>query len=338
MIILVTGGLGFIGSHTVVTLGQANHLILILDNLSNSSIDTLRQIKHLVRYPEQIVFIQGDVNAETLEEIFSSYSQIDAVLHFASLKSVPESIQQPLVYYQQNLNGLLSLLAIMEKYYCFKFIFSSSATVYGSTNSPFKETASTGINLTNPYGQTKYFQECILQDFAKVNLNMKITILRYFNPVGAHPSGLIGENPIGVPNNLFPYLLRVATGEYTHLNIYGNDYPTEDGTCMRDYIHVMDLAEGHVVALSNQKKGLAIYNMGTGRATSVLKLISTFEATTKIKIPYNIGPRRLGDVCESLADVTKIFEHTGWETSRTLEDICRDGYNYIRLGKTEKLN
>ena len=329
--ILLTGGLGFIGSHTAVTLGQTTDIIIILDNLSNSSIETLTNIKQLVKYPENIFFIKGDVtDSNILEYIFSTYKQIESVIHFASLKSVGESISKPLIYYKENLNGLISLLEIMNKYNCFKFIFSSSATVYGSTSqSPLKETDTIGLNITNPYGQTKYFQECILNDYSKVNSNIEITILRYFNPVGAHPSGLIGENPEGIPNNLFPYLLRVASKLYTHLNIYGNDYPTSDGTCLRDFIHVMDLAEGHVAAMMNQKKGLVIYNLGTGISTSIQQLITVFEKVNNINIPYIICPRRQGDIDIVFADVSKIFNEIGWKSTRSVEDICRDGLNYI---------
>ena len=331
MMILLTGGLGFIGSHTAVTLGQTNNIIIILDNLSNSSIETLTNIKQLVKYPENIFFIKGDVtDSNILDYIFSTYKQIESVIHFASLKSVGESISKPLIYYKENLNGLISLLEIMNKYNCFKFIFSSSATVYGSTSqSPLKETDTIGLNITNPYGQTKYFQECILNDYSKVNSNIEITILRYFNPVGAHPSGLIGENPEGIPNNLFPYLLRVASKLYTHLNIYGNDYPTPDGTCLRDFIHVMDLAEGHVAAMMNQKKGLVIYNLGTGISTSIQQLITVFEKVNNINIPYIICPRRQGDIDIVFADVSKIFNEIGWKSTRSVEDICRDGLNYI---------
>ena len=331
MMILLTGGLGFIGSHTAVTLGQTTNIIIILDNLSNSSIETLTNIKQLVKYPENIFFIKGDVtDSNILDYIFSTYKQIDSVIHFASLKSVGESISKPLIYYKENLNGLISLLEIMNKYNCFKFIFSSSATVYGSTSqSPLKETDTIGLNITNPYGQTKYFQECILNDYSKVNSNIEITILRYFNPVGAHPSGLIGENPEGIPNNLFPYLLRVASKLYTHLNIYGNDYPTPDGTCLRDFIHVMDLAEGHVAAMMNQKKGLVIYNLGTGISTSIQQLITVFEKVNNINIPYIICPRRQGDIDIVFADVSKISNDIGWKSTRSVEDICRDGLNYI---------
>ena len=331
MMILLTGGLGFIGSHTAVTLGQTTDIIIILDNLSNSSIETLTNIKQLVKYPENIFFIKGDVtDSNILEYIFSTYKQIESVIHFASLKSVGESISKPLIYYKENLNGLISLLEIMNKYNCFKFIFSSSATVYGSTSqSPLKETDTIGLNITNPYGQTKYFQECILTDYSKVNSNIEITILRYFNPVGAHQSGLIGENPEGIPNNLFPYLLRVASKLYTHLNIYGNDYPTPDGTCLRDFIHVMDLAEGHVAAMMNQKKGLVIYNLGTGISTSIQQLITVFEKVNNINIPYIICPRRQGDIDIVFADVSKIFNEIGWKSTRSVEDICRDGLNYI---------
>ena len=266
MNILLTGGLGFIGSHVASVLGQyQKNKIVIVDNLDNSEIDVLDKIKLLVKYPENIIFIEGDIlNSNLLEKVFNDH-KINSIIHFASLKAVGESIREPLLYYEKNLNGLLTLLKTMKKFDCKKIIFSSSATVYGNDcKSPLKETDNVGSGISNPYGQTKYFQEQILQDFIKANPEYEITILRYFNPVGAHPSGLIGENPKGIPNNLFPYILRVAIKIYQQLNVYGNDYDTKDGSCIRDYIHVMDLAEGHVSALNNIKKGINVYNLGTG--------------------------------------------------------------------------
>jgi len=331
MRVLLTGGLGFIGSHCAVVLGQYDYEIVIIDNLSNSSVEILSKINHLVKDPSNIHFIEGDVtNPTLLESVFETYGQIDAVLHFASLKSVNESIQQPLVYYRQNMDGLLTILESMQKYQCTRFIFSSSATVYGyNAEVPIKETDPIGISITNPYGQTKYFQERILMDYEKSNPEMCITILRYFNPAGAHPSGLLGEDPNGIPNNLFPYILRVANRDLDRLTIYGDDYDTPDGTGVRDFIHVMDLAEGHVEALRHIQKGIDIYNLGTGKGVSVMELVKTFEKTNNITIPYIIGLRREGDIPAVYADVSKAYTKFGWKTKRSVEDICRDGFNFI---------
>lgn len=338
MNILLTGGLGFIGSHVAVLLGETDHKIIIIDNLSNSSYDILLKIKKLVKYPNHIEFIQGDVtNKEELEKIFMS-RQIDAIIHFASLKSVGESIDQPLTYYSQNINGTLHLLQMMKKYNCLKFIFSSSATVYGNQLSPLTETHCVGSELTNPYGQTKYFQEQILQDFAKTIPHLEITILRYFNPVGAHPSGLIGENPNGMPNNLFPYILRVATNQYPSLSIFGNDYNTPDGTCVRDFIHVMDLAEGHKAALQHSKPGLHVYNLGTGKGLSVMELVNCFASVNQVPIPYQIKERRQGDLECVYADASKAKKCLYWQTTRTIEDICKDGYRFIISNQNQYSN
>lgn len=331
MRVLLTGGLGFIGSHCAVVLGQYEHEIIIIDNLSNASIQTLSKINHLVKEPSNIHFIEGDVaNSTLLESVFETHGPIDAVLHFASLKSVNESIAKPLTYYRQNMDGLITILECMQKYKCTQFIFSSSATVYGyNADAPIKETDPIGMSITNPYGQTKYFQEQILLDYEKAHPETCITILRYFNPVGAHPSGLLGEDPNGIPNNLFPYILRVATRELSILTIHGDDYDTHDGTCVRDFIHVMDLAEGHIEALHHMQCGVEIYNLGTGEGASVMELVKTFEKTNNIKIQYNIGMRREGDIPVVYADVSKAYKKLGWKTKRTIEDICRDGYNFI---------
>ena len=380
MRILLTGGLGFIGSHCAVALSNledCQNTVIILDNLSNSKIEVLNNIKRLSAHPENIHLCIGDVtNLHNLRIVFNEYPDIDAVIHFASLKAVGESIEKPLMYYKQNINGLISLLEVMSEYKCKKLIFSSSATVYGCYNpSPLFETSMVGAYITNPYGQTKYFQEQILMDYAKVNPEMSITILRYFNPVGAHPSGLIGENPTGVPNNLFPYLLRVASGQYECLNIFGDDYDTVDGTCIRDLIHVVDLAEGHVAALVGPKllpdddtdikpanddeydrcdaydtsegidlKGIdlksverqtvgslniKVYNLGSGRGTTVLQLVEAFEKVNGLKLPVKMCPRRPGDIKTVFADVSKVWRELGWKTRYTIEDICRDGYNFV---------
>ena len=333
MNILLTGGLGFIGSHVACVLGKSkNYNIIILDNLYNSKKKTFNDILLLVEYTNNFVFIEGDIlDEDLLDNIFKKY-KIDGVIHFASLKAVGESVDNPLLYYDKNVNGLLNVLKAMKNNKCKKLIFSSSATVYGSDNkSPIKETDKIGISILNPYGHTKYFQEIIIKDFINVNQDFEITILRYFNPVGAHKSGIIGEDPNDKPNNLFPYILRVSTKQYPLLNIYGNDYNTKDGTGVRDYIHVMDLAEGHVMTLDKIKKGLNIYNLGTGNGISVLEMIETFKRVNKCDIPYNILGRRKGDVDEMFSDTSKVKKDIGWEAKRTLEDVCRDGYNFIKL-------
>lgn len=329
MHILLTGGLGFIGSHVAVLLGNTENEVTIIDNLSNSSMKVYYNILKLVKFPEHFHFVNGDVtNQKDLEPIFQSRN-IDGIIHFASLKSVGESIEQPLVYYSQNLNGTLCLLEMMKKYNCKKFIFSSSATVYGTQEPPLLETHQTGAGLTNPYGQTKYFQEQILQDFSKVHPDFEITLLRYFNPVGAHPSGLIGEDPNGIPNNLFPFVLRVASRQYKELSIFGDDYNTPDGTCVRDFIHVMDLARGHISAIDHSKKGTNIYNLGTGKGVSVMELVKTFEKVNGIRVPYKISKRRPGDIESVYSDAKKAKDCLQWETTCTIEDICKDGYHFI---------
>jgi UDP-glucose 4-epimerase len=338
MYILLTGGLGFIGSHTAIILSNNGYNVIIFDNLSNSKMNTLDSIKMISNNPNNIYFHQGDVtNKNELSIIFTKYN-IDSVIHFASLKSVNQSIDNPLLYYKQNLNGMIILLEVMKEYNCMKLIFSSSATVYGNMTEKFDtmtEDIMTGVGISNPYGQTKYFIEQILLFHIKANPNMKITILRYFNPVGAHPSGLIGENPNDIPNNIFPYLLNVAIGKYKELSIFGKDYTTPDGTCIRDFIHVMDLAEGHYVAMQhiNENDNMNVYNLGTGIGTSVLELVNTFERVNNIKINYKFSDKRQGDAVKSCANVTKIYKMLGWKTKFTIEDICRDGYNYITRNK-----
>jgi len=329
MHILLTGGLGFIGSHVAVLLGNTDHKVTIIDNLYNSTLSVYDNILKLAEHPENFDLVEGDVTVKTdLEKIFQS-KHIDGIIHFASLKSVGESIEHPLTYYSQNLNGTLCLLEMMKKYDCKKFIFSSSATVYGSQEPPLLETHQTGAGLTNPYGQTKYFQEQILQDFSKVNPDFEITLLRYFNPVGAHPSGLIGEDPNGIPNNLFPFVLRVASRQYNELSIFGDDYNTPDGTCVRDFIHVMDLARGHISAINYSKNGTNIYNLGTGKGVSVMELMKSFEKVNNITIPYKITERRPGDLESVYSDAKKAKECLHWETTCTIEDVCKDGYNFI---------
>jgi len=333
MNILLTGGLGFIGSHVACILGNyKENKIIIVDNLDNSKRETFDNILSIVKYSDNLTFIEGDIlHKDVLESIFKKY-EINSVIHFASLKAVGESIENPLLYYNKNINGLLNILEVMKNNGTKRLIFSSSATVYGNENElPIKETDKVGINISNPYGKTKYFQEEILKDFIKVNGDFEIIILRYFNPVGAHSSGKIGEDPNDTPNNLFPYILRVSIGEYERLNIYGDNYDTIDGSGVRDYIHVMDLSEGHVKALEKIKKGLNIYNLGTGKGISVLEMVKTFEEVNKCKIPYKIMERRNGDIGEIFADVSKANDELGWKANKTLKDICKDGYNFIKL-------
>jgi len=329
MKILLTGGLGFIGSHTAYVLNTCNHKVIIVDNLSTSSIKVFNTLQTLCPNPESLVFYEGNVMDERFMENVFQKEMPEAVIHFASLKAVNESISQPLMYYRQNINGLLTLLTTMEKYHCHRIVFSSSATVYGKQTSPIKEDFQVGVGITNPYGQTKYFQECILQDCAKINPKLNVLILRYFNPAGAHPSGLIGEDPQGIPNNLFPFVMRVASRKYPMLQIFGNNYNTGDGTCIRDFIHVMDLAEGHVAALKQDAPGSHIYNLGTGKGCSVMELVNTFEKVNNMQIPYQIQKRREGDLEEVYSDASKAKLELGWETTRTIEDICRDGYQFV---------
>lgn len=338
MRVLLTGGLGFIGSHTAVVLSNMNFEVVIMDNLYNSKIKVLDDIKCLSKNPEKIHFYKGDVNIKTdILTVFTKYRYIDVVIHFASLKSVNDSINLPLLYYKKNVNSIINLLEVMENCDCKKLIFSSSATVYGSNQqSPLNENMLAGTYITNPYGQTKYFQEQILHDYVKINTKINVIILRYFNPVGAHPSGIIGEDPNGTPTNLFPYLLKVVSKKYSMLNIFGDDYNTSDGSCVRDFIHVMDVAEGHSqVILYMNNPGIYVYNLGTGKGTSVLELITTFQDVNNIAIPYKFLPRRDGDVDILFSDVTKIFNEIGWKSKYTLDDICRDGYNFLLKNKSE---
>ena len=329
--ILVTGGMGYIGSHTVIKLVEYGYNPIIIDNLSNSSEKVLPRIEKISG--TKIKFYNGDVcNKEDVEKVFSE-NAIDAVIHFAGLKAVGESVLKPIEYYRNNLDSTLTLLEVMPKYNVKNIIFSSSATVYGiPTHVPLVETDPVG-SATNPYGQTKIIQERIFQDFAFVHKDFNIALLRYFNPIGAHPSGLIGEAPNGIPNNLMPYVTQVAVGKRDHLSVYGNDYPTKDGTCIRDYIHVCDLAEGHVLALKAlfNNSGLVIYNLGTGKGTSVLELVAAYEKATGVKIPYVIAPRRTGDVAENYAGTDKAEKELGFKAKFTVEDSCRDSNHWQQL-------
>jgi UDP-glucose 4-epimerase len=325
MNILVTGGAGYIGSHTCVELLNNNHSVIIADNLCNSKIDTINKIKQITN--KDFLFYQVDVtNEQAVESIFSSH-QIDGVIHFAGLKAVGESVEKPLEYYYNNILSTIVLSKTCIKYNVNKFVFSSSATVYGENKVPFVETMDL-LPTTNPYGETKAISERILMDVAKVHPNFSVSLLRYFNPVGAHESGLIGEAPTGIPNNLMPYITQVASGKLEKLKVFGNDFDTIDGTGVRDYIHVMDLAEGHVAAIEKLTKGIHIYNLGTGKGTSVLQLIHAFEEVNNIKIPYEIVGRRPGDIASSYADVSKAEQELGWKAKRGIKEMCRDAWRF----------
>ena len=331
MAVLLPGGAGYIGSHTAVELLNAGKEIIIIDNFSNSKPEVLENIKKITG--KDFKFYEMDyADKEKLEKVFQE-NKIDAVLNFAGYKAVGESVQKPLEYYTNNVSGCLVLLDTMRKYNCRKFIFSSSATVYGEPEKiPLTEDCKTG-GTTNPYGTTKLFIEQILKDLYKSDNSWNIGILRYFNPVGAHESGLIGEEPQGIPNNLMPYIARVAAGKLKELSVFGNDYNTPDGTGVRDYIHVVDLAKGHVNMLEKLDKegtGLFIYNLGTGKGYSVLDMVKAFEKATGKKVPYKIAPRRAGDIAACYADPTKAKKELGWEATKTLEDMCLDSWNYVK--------
>ena len=330
MAILLPGGAGYIGSHTAVELLNEGKEIVIVDNFSNSKPSVLESIRKITG--KDFKFYELDyLNREALEKVFKE-NKIDAVLNFAGYKAVGESVQKPLEYYHNNITGCLVLLQTMKKYNVKKFIFSSSATVYGEPERiPLTEDCKTG-GTTNPYGTSKLFIEQILKDLYNSDNTWDICILRYFNPVGAHESGLIGEEPKGIPNNLMPYVARVAAGTLKELSVFGNDYDTPDGTGVRDYIHVVDLARGHVCALNKldkEQKGLYIYNLGTGNGYSVLDMVKAFEKATGRNVPYKIAPRRDGDIATCYADSRKAKEELGWVATKTLDDMCRDSWNYI---------
>lgn len=325
MNILVSGGAGYIGSHTCVELLNNNHNVIIADNLCNSKIETIDKIKQITK--RNLCFYQIDVtDASSIEPIFSSHA-IEGVIHFAGLKAVGESVEKPLEYYYNNTVSTMVLAKLCIKYNVNKFVFSSSATVYGNNKVPFVETMNL-MPTTNPYGETKAISERILTDVAKANPNFSVSLLRYFNPIGAHKSGLIGEEPNGIPNNLMPYVTQVAKGKLEKLRIFGNDYPTVDGTGVRDYLHVVDLAEGHVAAIEKLNKGVHIFNLGTGQGTSVLQLIHAFEDVNNIKVPYEIIERRPGDIAECYADASKAERELGWKVKRNITDMCRDAWRF----------
>lgn len=334
MKVLVTGGNGYIGSHTCVELLNNGYEVVILDNFSNSKRGNLDKIREITN--KDFKFYEGNmIDRSILDKIFTE-NKIDAVINFAGYKAVGESTRKPLEYYENNVSGAIILLETMKKYGVKKFVFSSSATIYGIQESPkYVETMKRGIP-SSPYGMTKVMIEEILEDLYKADSEWKISILRYFNPIGAHESGLIGENPAGIPNNLMPYIQRVAAKKLDELTIFGNDYNTPDGTCRRDYLHVVDLAKGHIKALeklNNSDNGIYYYNLGTGSPKSVLEMVNTFKKVNNIELPYKFGPRREGDLDEFYADPTKAETELGWKAEKTLEDMCRDAWNYEQKNK-----
>lgn len=325
MNILITGGAGYIGSHTCVALMERGHDLIIADNFVNSDPKVLERIRQITGRDFQ--FYEIDVTDEAaVDRIFSEH-KIDGVIHFAGLKAVGESVEKPLAYYRNNVLSTIALANSCLKYGVGRFVFSSSATVYGDNKVPFTEDMPL-LPTTNPYGETKAMSERILADTSRANPQFAVSLLRYFNPVGAHESGLIGESPNGIPNNLMPYITQVAKGKLKKLRIFGNDYPTVDGTGVRDYIHVVDLAEGHVAALENLESGVHVYNLGTGQGTSVLQLVQTFEKVNQLTIPYEIVERRPGDIAVSYADASKAARELGWQAKRNVEDMCRDAWRY----------
>ena len=327
MSILLTGGLGYIGSHTAVELLENNQDIVIIDNLSNCNIDVVDKIKLITK--KDFKYYIGDVrNEDLLEKIFSE-NDIDAVIHFAGLKAVGESVKKPIEYYNNNLLSTLTLIKVMQKHQVKNIVFSSSATVYGRAKSmPIYEDFE--VTATNPYGRTKLFIEEILKDLYVSDNSYNIVILRYFNPLGAHESGLLGENPNGIPNNLMPYICKVATGELECLNIFGNDYPTKDGTAIRDYLHVVDLAKGHLKAIEKiyTNCGLKIYNLGTGIGYSVLDIVKAFNEISGNKVTYKFSQKREGDIDVCYANVDKAYKELGWKAEKTLKDMCESSYNF----------
>lgn len=325
MNILVTGGLGFIGSHTVLELIKNNHTVIIADNLCNSKIEVLDKLSAITGIKP--MFYQIDVTDEAkVEEIFNNH-KIDGVIHFAGLKAVGESISKPLEYYYNNLVSTMVLSKMCIKYGVGKFVFSSSATVYGDQPSPLREDMELK-KTTNPYGETKAMSERILTDTSSANQGFAVSLLRYFNPVGAHESGLIGEDPNGIPNNLMPFVTKVAKGQLKKLNVFGNDYDTIDGTGVRDYIHVVDLAKGHVKAIENLDNGVNIYNLGTGRGTSVLELVNAFMKVNNIDLQYEIVGRRPGDIATCYAHAEKAELELAWKAELTIEDMVRDAWRF----------
>lgn len=326
--ILVTGGAGYIGSHTTLALLEAGLDVIVLDNLANSSQESLRRVERICG--KSVTFIKGDIrDRELLDSIFSRHS-IQAVLHFAGLKAVGESVQQPLAYYENNVSGSVVLFQAMAAASVFNLVFSSSATVYGEPKEmPISENCPTGVP-TNPYGRSKLMVEEVLRDLAISESRWSIALLRYFNPVGAHNSGMIGEDPNGIPNNLLPYISQVAVGKLQKLSVYGDDYPTVDGTGVRDYIHVVDLANGHLKALNKitESEGIHIWNLGTGQGYSVLQMISAFEQAANVEVPYAVVARRSGDIAECWADPKKAAQELGWKAEHSLDDMMLDTWRW----------
>lgn len=328
MAVLVTGGAGYIGSHTCVELINAGVDVVIVDNFYNCKKSSISRIRALV--DRDFKYYECDIrDREGMDAIFKK-EKIESVIHFAGLKAVGESVHKPLEYFDNNVNGTLVLLDVMRNNGCKKIVFSSSATVYGMNNvSPLTEDMTVG-GVTNPYGRTKYMIECILQDLYVSDNEWSICLLRYFNPIGAHKSGTMGEDPNGIPNNLMPYITQVAIGKREKLNVWGNDYDTHDGTGVRDYIHVVDLALGHVKAVEKVEKeeGLFIYNLGTGKGYSVLDVVKAFEKASGVEIPYVIGPRREGDIATCYSDPSKAFKELGWKAERDIEEMCEDSWRW----------
>ena len=328
MKILVTGGAGFIGSHTLIELHNAGHDVVVIDNLCNSNPKSLERVAAICG--TAIPFMKVDIrDRKGLEEVFTQFT-FDACIHFAGLKAVGESVAKPLEYYENNIAGTLVLLDVMREHGCKNIIFSSSATVYGNpAQIPITEECPKG-HCTNPYGQTKSMLEQIMMDMQAADPEWNVVLLRYFNPIGAHPSGRIGENPNGIPNNLMPYITQVAVGKRPELGVFGNDYDTPDGTGVRDYIHVVDLAKGHVCALKaiERKCGLAIYNLGTGHGYSVLDIVKAFERVNGVPVPYSIKPRRPGDIATCYSDPAKAERELGWKAQYGIDEMCRDSWNW----------
>ncbi len=327
MAILVTGGAGYIGSHTVLELLELGNEVIVVDNLSNSSKESLNRVESITG-KSPIFYEQDLLDRAALENVFSSH-KIDSVIHFAGYKAVGESVQKPMMYYQNNLDSTLILCEVMKKFDVKNLVFSSSATVYGDPESvPITEESS--LSATNPYGRTKLFIEYILKDLYTSDDSWNIALLRYFNPVGAHKSGLIGEDPNDIPNNLMPYVSQVAVGKLKQLSVFGDDYPTPDGTGVRDYIHVVDLALGHLKAIDKLRSapGLVIYNLGTGKGTSVLDMIKAFENASGKKVDYKIGPRRSGDISTCYADPAKAENELGWKAERGIKEMCEDAWKW----------
>ncbi len=330
--VLVTGGAGFIGSHTVVELLQNGYQVVIVDDLSNASEKVLDRIDAIVGEDaaERLTFYRADVNDRVALECIFDSNPIDRVIHFAGFKAVGESVVKPIEYYTNNLGNTLALVDVMRSHGCKSIIFSSSATVYGDPDSLPLTEASPKKNATNPYGWTKWMIEQILTDLHTADPEWNVVLLRYFNPIGAHPSGLMGEDPKGIPNNLLPYVAQTAIGKRSEVHVFGDDYPTPDGTGVRDYIHVCDLATGHAAALAwmNGREGVEVFNLGTGRGTSVLEIIKAFSRACGHDVPYVIDPRRAGDVAENYADCSKAKEQMGWEAKYGIDEMCRDSWNW----------